>query len=321
MLANRGLGFEPLHSSNRFMIDKAGKIKELPAIISALAAVSIWGWWMSATRVAATEGIEPIDVAFLRYSIPAILLLPVWLPTLRKLRGAPVWALLAMLGWGAPFLWSVTASVQTANVVYLATIVPCTMPLFAMAAERIFFNFRPGINQLAGFSLIAVAALIVMVSALLGSEGIDLRSLALMLIAAGGWACYVVAFRHTGLTAAQAAVWVCIMSTVVIVVIKLFTGGEFLPLTREQLIFNAFAQGFVSGLVAVLLYTFAIGRLGSARAASFGVLVPAIGALISWLWLAEQPTGMNLTALILGTLGVAIFNNVVPIEKVLRFLN
>ncbi len=286
---------------------------EFLAIACVLAAVTIWGGWMSATRIAATQGVAPIDVAFMRYAVPALMLLPVWMATLRKLVHAPVWSLIAMLGWGAPFLWLVTASLEKSNVIYMATIVPCTMPIFAVLAEKVLFNIALDKKQLIGFSLIGTAAFIVVLSALLGATGIDLYSLMLMLLAAAGWACYVISFKHTGLTAAQGAAWVCVASTVIIVLIKLFLGGPFLPLTTDQLIFNAVAQGFLSGFVAVILYTIAIGRLGSARAASFSVLMPVLGALFAWLWLAEVPLWTDLLALGFGTVGVAVINGIVKL--------
>lgn len=272
-------------------------------------AVAIWGWWMSATRVAAKQDIAPLDVALMRYSIPALLLVPVWLATLRKLKRAPVWSIIAMLGWGAPFLWLVTASLKDTEVIYLATIVPCTMPIIAMAAERIWFSQQPSRAQLVGCAIIAAATLLVILKAIFG--GVNLSSIGLMLLAGAGWSAYVVSFRHTGLTAAEGAAWVCIASTALILVIKIIKGGELLSLTTEQFIFNAFAQGFVSGFVAVLAYTIAIGRLGTAQAASFSVLVPALAAFFAWAWLGETPTFFNMLTLLLATLGVAVINGLI----------
>ena len=269
---------------------------------------------MSATRVAAQQNIAPIDVALMRYSVPAILLFPVWLSTVRKLKSAPLWSLIAMLGWGAPFLWFVTASLKDAKVVYLATIVPCTMPIIAVAAERIFFAKKLTRTQLTGFVFIVLAALSVVFNAVAGG-GISITSLGFMFLAAAGWSSYVVAFRHTGLSAAEGAAWVCTTSTLAIVLIKLITKTALLPLTSDQIIFNAFAQGFLSGFVAVLLYTVAIGRLGTAKAASFGVLVPALASFFAWIWLGETPTALNLLALLLGTTGVAVINGAQVIKE------
>jgi len=264
---------------------------------------------MSATRLAAQQGIAPLDVALMRYSIPALLLLPVWLPTLRKLKSAPRWSIIAMLGWGAPFLWLVTASLKESDVVYFATIVPCSMPIFAVIAERIFFNQQPTRTQVIGFILIGAAALLVIARAVSGGNT-SLASLGLMFLAAAGWACYVVSFRHTGLTAAQGAAWVSVASTVVIVLVKLATGSELLALTTDQFVFNAISQGLISGFAAVLLYTIAIGRLGTVRSASFSVLLPILGSFFAWVWLQEVPTYFSLISLALGTIGVGVINGV-----------
>jgi len=269
----------------------------------------------SATRVAAQQGVASIDIALLRYAVPAILLLPFLPRALRKLTHAPVWSGLALLGWGAPFLWFVAESLQKASVVYLATIVPCTMPLLAVTAERFFFGNRLSKQQSVGIALIGLAAGIVIVSALTGASGITWDALILMLLAASGWACYVVAFKHTGLTAAEGAAWVNAASTVIIVLIMLLTGTEFLAMSFEQLLFNGFAQGFLSGFVAVLLYTTAITRIGSARAASFSVLMPVLGSLFAWLWLSEVPAMTSVIALLLGTAGVAVVNNLFKTGK------
>lgn len=270
---------------------------------------------MSATRIAAKQGLAPADVALLRYAVPAILLLPFLPAALRKLKHSPIWATFALLGWGAPFLWLITASLQTANVVYLATIVPCTMPLFAVSAERFIFGNRLNRQQLTGFSLIAGAAAIVVCSALVGGGGITLYSLSLMLLAAIGWACYVVAFKHTGLSVAEGAAWVSGASVALIVVLKVISGSAFLSMTTEQFLFNTLSQGFLSGFVAVLLYTTAIARIGSAKAASFSVLMPAIASLFAWLWLGETPALLSLIALALGTAGVAVVNGMFNLSK------
>jgi len=301
-----GYIFNSVYTEPGLNVKAATVQRDWVAIACALTAVAIWGWGMSATRVAAKQDIAPIDVALLRYSVPALLLLPVWLATLRKLKRAPLWSIFAMLGWGAPFLWLVTASLKDTEVIYLATIVPCTMPLIAMAAERIWFSNKPTRAQLIGCVFIAASALLVILKAIFG--GVNLASISLMLLAATGWSAYVISFRHTGLTAAEGAAWVCVASTVIILVIKFMKGGELLPLTTEQIIFNAFAQGFVSGFVAVLTYTIAIARLGTAQAASYSVLVPALASFFAWVWLNEIPTWFNLFALLLGTIGVAVIN-------------
>ena len=281
------------------------------AILFALGAITIWAGWMSATRIAATDGVAPIDVAMLRYGVPALMLAPVWVSTFRKLRHAPIWSLIAMLGWGLPFVWLVAASLERASVVHLATIVFCTMPVFAVLGERLFFKTKVEPRQVPGFILIGIGAIAVILSALFGKNGTDPYSVLLMVLAAVGWAAYMISFKHTGLSPIEGPAYVCVVSTILLLAIKAISFSPFLPLTFNQIAFNAIAQGVLSGFVGTILYTAAIARIGGARTASFSVLMPMLGTAIAFFWLGEVPSMVDMSALTLGTLGVAIVNNVI----------
>lgn len=284
------------------------------AVLFALGAITIWAGWMSATRIAATEGSAPIDVAFLRYAVPALMLMPVWVSAFRKAWGAPLWSLVAMLGWGLPFVWLVTAALERASVIHLATIVPCTLPIFAVVGERVFFGQKVDRTQLPGFILIGIAAFSLILNAAVGASGADLNSIFLLLLAAAGWAAYTVAFKRTGFTSTEGPAYVCVVSTLLLLTIKAGSSGPFLAMTWQQISFNAIAQGVLSGFVATILYTAAIDRIGSVRTASFSVLLPVLAACIAYLWLGEVPSFLDVVALSLGTLGVAIVNKVISIR-------
>lgn len=282
---------------------------ELRAILFVLIAITIWSGWMSATRIAATSGVASIDIAALRYGVPAIMLAPVLKTTFQKMRHAPLWSLIAMFGWGLPFVWLLATALESANVVHLATIVFCTMPVFAVAGERLIFGTRLDPKRVPGFLLIGMAALIVILNALIGDGGADPKSVMLMLLASAGWASYTVAFKHTGFSPLEGPAYVCAVSTLVLLVIKALSTGPWLPLSWSQLVFNGIAQGVLSGFFATILYTMAIARLGSARTASFSVLMPIVGTTIAFFWLEEMPSAVDMVALALGTLGVAIVND------------
>ena len=288
---------------------------EVRAIMYVLIAITIWAGWMSATRVAATGGVAPIDVAALRYGVPALMLAPVLKNTFKKMRHAPLWSLIAMFGWGLPFVWLLATALESANVVHLATIVFCTMPVFAVLGERLIFGTRLDPKRVPGFMLIGLAAVIAILNALFGDGGADPKSLLLMLLASAGWASYTVAFKHTGFSPLEGPAYVCAISTLVLLIIKALSAGPWLPLSWSELVFNGIAQGVLSGFCATILYTMAIERLGSARTASFSVLMPMIGTAIAYFWLREVPSAVDLCALSLGTLGVAIVNDALRFRK------
>lgn len=287
---------------------------EATAVLFALAAITIWAGWMSATRFATMDGVAPIDVAVLRYGVPALMLAPFWASAFQKLKHAPKWTLIAMLGWGLPFVWLVAAALKQASVVHLATIVFCTLPVFTVIGERMIFGTKVNSQRLPGFVLIGIAALIVILGAIFGAGDTDTYSVFLMLLATAGWASYTVAFKHTGFTSTEGPAYVCAVSTLLLLAIKALSSGPFFPLTWQQIAFNAIAQGVLSGFVATILFTAAIARIGSTRTASFSVLMPVLATCIAYVWLSEVPSMLDVVALSFGTLGVAIVNDVVRLR-------
>ena len=80
--------------------------------LAAAIAVTIWAAWILWLRVAVAEGygapLTGVDVALLRFSAPMLLLAPIWLRfglgEGLKPSGVSWPVLIAMLGWGAPFV-------------------------------------------------------------------------------------------------------------------------------------------------------------------------------------------------------------------------
>lgn len=272
-------------------------------------AVAIWGGWMAATRFAVNEAIAPLDLAFLRYGVPAVMLAPYWVPRGIVPKDVPRWTLIAMMGWGAPFVILMAMAMETASVAHVAAIVPCMMPLIAAALGLTFFGERFGSPQKVGFCLIGAGAACVMVPLLIGGNGKALYGIGLLMLCALGWASFTTAYRRSGLNAAEAAGLICLYSTVLVGIALLVTGSSLSGLNWQTITFHAIAQGFLSGAVATIAYGIAIERLGSPRASSFSALVPGIAAVIAYVWLLETPTTLDVIALILASLGVAFVNN------------
>jgi hypothetical protein len=58
-------------------------------VFAALAAVVIGAGWHVATRLGVTTSLHPVDLALLRYGVPALIMLPVLLKTGLLPKGAP----------------------------------------------------------------------------------------------------------------------------------------------------------------------------------------------------------------------------------------
>ena len=275
---------------------------------SILTAVVIWAGWMVATQFAVNEAIAPLDLALLRYGVPAICLAPWWMQCGVVPRQTPLWALAMMMGWGAPFVIFMAMAMETASVAHVAAIVPCAMPLLAAAISLAVFDERFGLSEGIGFALIALGASLVIGPLAVRWDGIALGNIGLLMLCALGWASFSVAFRRSGLTPPQAAGLVCLYSTVVVGVLLVWHGSSLTSLDWEVIAFHSTAQGLLSGAVATIAYGFAIQVLGPPRAASFSALVPGLAAMIAYLWLREIPSSLDIAALGLASLGVAFAN-------------
>ena len=264
---------------------------------------------MAATRFAVNEAIAPLDLSLLRYGVPAVLLAPYWWRRGVVPKGVPLWALIAMMGWGAPFVILMAMAMETAPVAHAAAIVPCMMPLIAAGLGLTFFSERFGRPQKVGFALIGFGAACVLIPLLIGQDGAALYGIGLLMFCALGWASFTTAYKRSGLSAPEAAGIICLYSTVLVALALLFTGSSLADLSWQTVAFHATAQGLLSGAVATIAYGMAIERLGPPRASSFSALVPGIAAVIAYVWLKETPSGLDIVALLSASLGVAFVNN------------
>ena len=273
-------------------------------------AVLIWAGWMAATRLAVTQEIEPLDLALLRYGVPALALAPWWLRRGLLPKGVPIVALLAMMGWGAPFVILMAYAMETASVAHTAAIVPCMMPLIAAALGYAVYGDRLGRSQRIGFAAIGIGAACVLLPLLAAGDATALGHIGLLMLCALGWASFTTAYRSSGLTALEAAGLVCVYSTLALAVAIPMVGSSLTGLDWELVAFHATTQGLLSGAVATIAYGLAIERLGRCRASSFSALVPGLAALIAYLWLRETPSALDIVALAFASLGVAFVNEV-----------
>lgn len=284
-------------------------------VLLVLLAVVIWAAWLPATRIAIRDGLGPVDIAFLRYAVPAVMLAPVWWRVGLLPKNIPLPTMLAMLGWGAPFVLLTATAMERASVAHTAALIPCTMPVLAAFGSRVIYGEHIAKERRFGIVLIAVAAACVLVTVLKGGTTTDLPAVGLLLLASAGWAAYSVAYRRSGLTPMQAGAVVFLWSTLMLIPALFLTGSGIGALAPSALGFHVVAQGLLSGFLATIAYGLAIDRLGVPRAASFSVLVPVLATVMAILWIGEEPSLLDIVALGIGTLGVAVVNGVVSLRR------
>jgi drug/metabolite transporter (DMT)-like permease len=274
-------------------------------VTAALGAVAIWAGWIVATRHAVGHSLEPAAVGLLRFATPALVFAPVWWRTGLKPKGVSWPMMAALFGFGAPLFLMAGYAMQFAPAPDVAPLMSGAMPLIvALAAMRLGEKF--GLSRKLGLALIALGVIAIIGASAFAGTG-AWRGHLMLLGAAGMWAAYTLAFKRSGLTAIEAAAFVAVWSTIMLLplgapaLVRVVAAGHTL-----DVIMQAVVQGVLSGVVAIVLYGVAITRLGATRGAALTALVPVVAAVLSVLLLGEWPAAGTVGGIVATTFGVML---------------
>jgi drug/metabolite transporter (DMT)-like permease len=127
----------------------------------------------------------------------------------------------------------------------------------------------------------------------------------LLLLSAASWACFTLAFKRSGLTAWQGA------ALINAVVVDAFEAGPRLwTIPWQTLALQGFAQGILSGLLALAAYIYAVAVLGALKASAFVSLTPALTTVIAAFTLGEWPDAVTIATVLIVGAGVALASGI-----------
>jgi drug/metabolite transporter (DMT)-like permease len=271
-----------------------------------LAAVSIWAGFIVVARRGIRTSLTPWDIAAIRFAVSGSLLLPYVIRNglaLERLGWAGLAAVVA--GCGAPMVLLANAGLLFAPAAHAGALFPGVTPLMvailAAAVLREAFTSRKWI----GCALI-VMGVIGIVWGAGGSIGTTQNIGHLLFLAAGlAWACYTVAMRRARLDGLHAAALGAAASLVFYLPIyAYFAGTSVFKAPLSDIALQAIVQGFLTGIVALLLYGRMVSILGATGGAAFLALTPAMTALMGIPILGELPSVIEWMAILVVSIGV-----------------
>jgi len=274
--------------------------------LAALAAALIGSGWQIASRHGVITTLGPVELAVLRYAIPALVLAPLWLrhsgwpAGLSRLRCA----LLVLCG-GLPFGLVVLAGARWAPAAHMGIFVAGSLPVFTALGGWLVAGERPAPSRLAGLALIVAGMVVFGAAGWRTVEG-AWRGDLLFLLAALLWAVYTLAFRGSGLTPWQGAAVVNLGSALLLPMLLVAGAPRLLSAPWADVAWQALGQGVAAGLLGLVVYSVAIARLGAARAALSAALVPLLTAAGGAWLLGEPVSGASLGAVLLVVPGLAL---------------
>lgn len=276
-------------------------------LLAALAAALIGSGWQIASRHAVTTTLGPLELAVLRYGVPALVLAPLLWRTGLLPRGVPRWRLACMVaGGGLPFGLLAFGGVQWAPAAHMGIFLAGSVPLFTALGAWVALGERPSPARIAGL-LLVLAGLAVLGGHSLLAGAATWRGDLLFVLAAMIWAVYTLAFRGCGLTPWQGAAVVNAWSLLMLLPLVLLLGvPRLVAAPWAEVAWHALGQGVLAGLLGLVAFMVAVARVGAALASLSAALVPVMTALGAALVLGEPLTRSTAGALVLVVAGVAL---------------
>jgi len=276
--------------------------------LAAALAVCICASYPVATRAGLTGAFTAEQLVTLRFGVGALVFLPYLLLQFRAIghvawRRGLILALLQGAGMGA----LVIGGLQFAPANHQAALGPGVSPAWVALLGFLVFARRPSARMIVGAVLCVLGVL-----ALTGWSAIReapqvLLGDAMFLGASALGALYVLHLRKWGGNAIEAAAIVSVYSAAIVVPWHLGSGAE--PLWRAaplELLWQALWQGILIGCVALVALNHAVARLGAERSSAMVALIPALTALLAFVFLGEMPSGAEIAAIVAISAGVSI---------------
>ena len=270
--------------------------------------VLIWASYPVATRAGVTGPFAPLDLMLLRFGVGALLFLPYLALQFRVirpdawLRGIPL-----TLFQGAGMAALVIFGLQFAPANHAAALGPGVAPAWVALLGVLLFARQPSTRMIVGAALCAIGvATLTGWSAWAGQPEV-LKGDAMFLAASALGALYVLQLRNWGIGALQGAAIVTIYSALIVVPWHLWSASGALSQTDPgELLWQVLWQGVLIGCVALIALNHAISRLGPERAIALVALVPALSAVLGFLFLGEIPSNTEIAAILAISAGVSI---------------
>jgi drug/metabolite transporter (DMT)-like permease len=268
--------------------------------------VLIWATWILATRHSASTRLGTIDIGLIRYGIPALVLMPVWLRTGLLPKGVPLKLLALMVaGAGAVFFQLTTSAIHSTPASSAGILLGGSMPLAAALIGLTIFRERPDITRWLGLAAIVAGVVILLVRSL-SAASMPWSSFVLLPLGAFLWAGYTHAFRRSGLTAIQASALIAIWSFLIHAVLAFVFGTSLMEVPLPEIGLQVVSQGLLSGLAATIAYGVAVQSLGGTQAAAFTAITPVLATLGGGLLLGEDIGLAEIGAAAVTGIGVAL---------------
>ncbi len=282
----------------------------------ALLATVLWSGNFIAAR-ALNKTISPVSLNFLRWVVATLVLAPFALKkTIQEwklLRPHMAYLCFAALAGVTLFNTFVYVGGKYSTATNLALIGTTAAPIFVLLITALFLKQKITINQIIG-TILCVAGIVILISK---GEISGLRHFKLsvgdvwILLAALSFAIYTVLVRKKpiGVSAISFLFFIFLAGTVFLVpafIVDLNMGSTIV--WNKTILFSILYLGIGASVISFLSWNISIRRIGPARTALFGNLIPIFSTIEASILLDEQFNNVTLVSLVIILVGLVIAN-------------
>lgn len=248
--------------------------------------ILIWSGFVLVARMGGTSALNAFDITALRFSVASLVLFPLWLfwkPISLFNKTVLFLALTGGIGYSLVVYFAFNHAPAAHGAVLISGLLPFFVPLiaFVLLKEPLRRNFRLALPVIAlGMVLLGVDIFSRSDSTLFGDFLLVTSSLI--------WAIYTILAKRSGFGAWETAIGSALLSALIYLpVYLLFLPKAIAAAPLGDIVLQAFYQGVVVAVIAMLFFMAAMTRLGPARTGACMALVPAIAGVSASLILGE----------------------------------
>lgn len=264
----------------------------------------VWGSFSLLSRVNVHWNISAWDVIAMRFSLSAVILLPI-LAVTKQFRFLLDWraVVLAFIG-GVGYSCLVYSAFLLAPVVHGAVFLNGMIPLATAIITMLCFRQKPNTDTKIALTIITLTLVGMTVMVMMGAYALSVGDL-LFVICAFSWATFSVLLARWRFSAWQTMCSTVIWSAVLYMPLYLaFIGFSSTSATWQHLAIQGVFHGLVVMIVATLTYALAVERIGAFQAGGIASLAPFISSLIAVPLLGESLDSVMILGLVGMGLGV-----------------
>ena len=286
--------------------------------VAALVTVTIWAAFLVGTRFAVTKNFTVEEILLLRL-IPAAIIM---LPYMVKLGVMPpgnrlITKIIFALGASALFPWVLSMGLYYSPASNAGALGPGTLPFWTALIAFLITSEKPNRSRKFGLFVILLGALVIGIVQFETNYG-DLTWLGniLFLLGAALWAIYSVIFRQSGIAPLHGLVIGLFWGSLIFVPFLITFGSvKFENTTLHDIAFMVILHSFIIGILAMLLFTYAVKKLGAVQTAAFGALTPILALIGGVILLDEIISPSKLSGICLVTAGVLLASGALSFTK------